>query len=146
MTVFTEIVQDIAREQGIDVSSAWVKARQLNPTLYSRLCQGKRLVPADAAERLANDMNPMQMPLPTGQARQDALAQMLMPAHTPDADFEAAVRANHGRAGEPLDAPGVVLGLIGHTAKHYGLNIPESRRAVADGYPDLWAKSGEKLP
>lgn len=142
MTVFTEMVQDIAREQGLDVSSAWVKARQLNPTLYSRLCQGKQPVPADAAERLANDMTPIQLPPPVANNKIFFLLGMKLPASTPDDLFAACWRANGGKA-TPLNAPDVFVTLVAWLAKKYGWMIERARREAIDFAPALAYAAGE---
>lgn len=139
-TVFGDIVQQIASEQGLDVTAAWIKARALWPTLYSRLCQGKQPVPVDSIASLGNEAQAARFPVPTGSQKAIYLPMFFLPQGLPDDTWAAAWKANAGAT--PPNPQKIFLGLVTFFALKLG-SAAEARRQVLEAYPRLSVAAGE---
>ena len=136
MTVFTEIVNDITREQNLDVSNAWVKARQLNPNLYARLCHGKQ--PAPDASALANGGTaPARPSLMALLSQKPFITSALHLPNNVDNDILNAAFVANGSQFVTVDSKKVFLAVQTCLMKTNGLNAADTRRVMLDDYPEL---------
>jgi hypothetical protein len=131
---FAGEVSRLVKEDGVDITKAWSKAKLMHPETHARMCES-----ANPTTAVANS-GPAQT-VPFG-SKAFLLPKFWLPPNTSDDIFAAAYAAN-GYQAVSVSAQKVFPAVVAATAKKYGFTVAQARAQVLEAYPQLSRMAGE---
>jgi hypothetical protein len=134
---FASETSRMVREEGLDLTKAWAKAKMMHPEVHARMCEA-----ANPTSVVSND-DPMPTlpPVPTG-SKSLRLPAFHLPPTTSNEIFTVAWRAN-GNQSMSVNSQAVFHALVVYFAKTQSVPVATAQRMVVDEYPELARKAGQ---